>query len=448
MDARDRSSLESRRREDWRQLEHLAPLGFAFLLPYLPYWAVVGLACLALVHALVVSPRLIRVTTREDEARRGFSPGKIYYALAVLVLVLVFKERLYIAACVWAILAAGDSFSNLIGRRLGGPALPYNGRKTFAGSFSFWFFGALAGWVLAVWNAPGERPWERPGLALFAATAALLCALAESLPAVIDDNLAVSWVGALTLWTLFSISSPEARPAAPWLHALAANLGAAAMARGFGWLSWRGTALAVAFGLVVYKALGPVGFFTMGLFLVLASLATQLGFQHKAGLKIAQADQGRRGVSNILSNGFVALGLATVSFWLHEPVIRVAYCAAIATAAFDTVATEIGQWLGRRPYSPVLLRAVAVGTPGAVSLEGTVAGMLAGLAVALFPALTGWLPWYATPIIWLGALSGSLLESVLASLHNYDFPFSDEALNLHSTLFGAFTGGLLWNLLA
>ncbi len=445
MDARDRSSLERGRREDWRQLEHLTPLGFAFLLPYLPYWAVVTMACLALGHALVVSPRLIRVTTRDDETARGFSPGKIYYALAVLVLVLVFHDRLYIAACVWAILAAGDSFSNLIGRRLGGPTLPYNHRKTLAGSFSFWLFGALSGWILAVWNAPPDLPWDQTDLFFFAATAALLCALAESLPAVIDDNLAISWVGALTLWTLFSIPSPEAAPVGPWLPATAANLGAAALARSLGWLSWRGTVLAIAYGLVIYRALGAVGFLTMGIFLVLASSATKLGFRHKSGLKIAQADQGRRGVSNILSNGFVALALAAVSFWLHDPVIGVAYCAAIATATFDTVATEIGQWLGRRPYSPVYLRPVAVGTPGAVSWEGTAAGMAAGLVVALFPAVTGWLPWSAAGVIWVGAFSGSLLESVLASIHNYDFPFADEALNLHSTLFGAFTAGLLWN---
>ncbi len=448
MDATDRSSLERRRREDWRQLEHLAPLGFAFLLPYLPYWGVVVLACLAFVHATVVSPRMIRVTTRDDENARGFSPGKIYYALSVLILVLVFRQRLHIAACVWAVLAAGDSFSNLIGRRAGGPRLPYNDRKTLAGSFSFWLFGGLAGWLLVTWNAPPDLPWGGAELALFAATAALLCALAESLPAVIDDNLAVSWVGALALWVLFSISSPEARPAAPWLHAIGANLAAAVAARGLGWLSWRGTVLAVAYGLVVYLALGPVGFLTLALFLVLASSATRLGFQYKTRLKIAQANRGRRGVSNILSNGFVALALATVSFWLHDPVIRVAYCASIATAAFDTVATEIGQWLGRRPYSPVYLRAVAVGTPGAVSLEGTAAGMGAGLAVALFPAAAGWLPWSATPVIWLGALAGSLLESVLASLHRYNFPFADEALNLHSTLFGAFTAGFVWNLLA
>ncbi len=434
--------------EDRRQLEHLAPVGFAFLLPYLPYWAIVALALAAVGHALVFSPRLIRVTTRRDEAARGFSPGKLYYALGVLCLVLVFHDRLDIAAAVWGILAAGDSFSNWIGRRLGGRKIPYNRNKSWAGFFSFWLFGGLAGWALAVWNAPSEAVWGPPAMGVFCAVTALLCAVAESLPPALDDNLAIAWVGGLALGTLTAF--PDGRPeaAAPWIHAAAANLAAAAAARLFGWLSWRGTALAVVYGMAIYGSMGLPGFATMAAFLILASISTQVGFERKAGDGVAQSDRGRRGVANILANGLVALVLALIAYWLDTPLIRIAYCGAVATAAFDTVSTEIGQWIGGRPYNPITWRAAPVGTPGAVSLAGTAAGMAAGLAVGSVSAALGWLPWTAVAAIGFGATAGALWESGLAALFRYDFPYSDEALNLYSTLFGAGGAALLWVWLA
>lgn len=440
MDERAKAALEDR-----RQIEHLVPLAFAFTLPYLPYWAIVGLALLAVVHALIFSPRLIRVTTRSDEAEKGFSPGKLYYALSVLALVLVFHDRLYIAAGVWAILSTGDSLSNLLGRRLKGLKIPYQRSKTWAGFLSFWVFGGLACWGLMLWNAPPDLEHSAEVLLLFSAVAALFCAFGESLPAVIDDNLAVPWIGALTLWALFLIPDASPKAAAPWLHALAANLAAVAAVRLFGWLSWRGALLASLFGMIIYGSLGLIGFLTMTLFLVVASAATQAGLSRKSRLGVAQANQGARGVSNILSNGCVALALAIFSFWIDDPLLAVAYCAAVATAGFDTVSTEIGQWLGRQPYSPIRFRAVPVGTPGAVSAPGTLAGMGSGLLIAALPALTGWLPAKAALCVWLGALSGNVFESVLAAWHDYDFAFSDEALNLHSTLFGAAAAGFLWS---
>ena len=80
--------------EDWRQLEHLIPAGFAFLLPYIRYGAALILAGVAVFHALYISPRWVGVTTRQDEKQRGFSVGKLLYALCILVLLLVFPDRL------------------------------------------------------------------------------------------------------------------------------------------------------------------------------------------------------------------------------------------------------------------------------------------------------------------------------------------------------------------
>ena len=63
-------------------------------------------------------------------------------------------------------------------------------------------------------------------------------------------------------------------------------------------------------------------------------------------------------------------------------IFALAFAAAFATAAADTVSSEIGKAFGRRTFLITTLRPVPRGTDGAVSLEGTLAGVAALAPVA------------------------------------------------------------------
>jgi len=189
--------------EDRRQLEHVVPLFVAFLLPYITYRGVLVLGVLGLIYSLYVSPRWIQVTTRPEERNR-ISIGKLSYTLASLSVLLCFHKRIYIGAGAFAVLAVGDALSNLVGRKVGGPHFPYNRRKTVAGFLAFAVGGTLAAWVVLLWNRP-DATYSGATLLLFAALVAGVCALFETLPAVIDDNITIVWLAAGLFWLLFSV---------------------------------------------------------------------------------------------------------------------------------------------------------------------------------------------------------------------------------------------------
>jgi dolichol kinase len=191
---KDQDSLNSSFSENKRQWEHIAPVGFAFLLESLPYGVVVSLAVLSIFYGVYGSRVLLKETTmRLSERQRRFSWGKFFYGLMVLLLVLVFYNRLYLAGAVWAILASGDGFSNLLGRRWGLKKLPWNSQKSWVGSFAFLICGGLMALVLLLWLGP-SLSWS---LSLqLAFIPALLCALVESIPWRIDDNFSVVLTGA------------------------------------------------------------------------------------------------------------------------------------------------------------------------------------------------------------------------------------------------------------
>ena len=431
------------RGEDLRQLEHVLPLAFAFLLPYVEYWQILLLSLLSFFYAAVISPRWIRVTTRASEREAGFSPGKLHYAFGIMMLLLLFRERLHVAAAVWAVLAVGDSVSNLVGRRWRRVPLPYNREKSLSGSIAFVLAAAAGSWAALVWNLPEPYGVSRLTLAGCCLLGALVCALAESLPNLVDDNLVIVLVGAGIFPLVLGAPDPIPELAAPGSHAVGINLVLAGLSVMAGWISWRGAAAGVVLGIGVYLSAGPAAYVVLCLFFFLGGLSTRLGKGRKEALGVAEENFGRRGVANVLSKGLVAGILTLLFFWTDSMLARVAYTGALAAATLDTVATEIGQWVGGAPRDLRSFRPVPVGTPGAVSLAGTLSGLAAALLVSSVPVLWSWLPGSALPAVVAGALAGNGVESLLAGAGR-DAPGRHQVLNLYNTLTGAWASGGIW----
>src|SRR5439155_23976622 len=86
-------------------------------------------------------------------------------------------------------------------------------------------------------------------------------------------------------------------------------------------------------------------------FFVLGTAATKLGHATKAARGIAQEKGGRRGAKNAIANCGMGATLAWVAATTpYERVALLGLVAAFATAAADTVSSEIGQAYGRRTF--------------------------------------------------------------------------------------------------
>ena len=177
--------------ETKRQIEHMLPLGFAFLLPWLTLLQAVALCFGAAFYGLFVSGRINREGVREDEKRRGWSIGKLSYALVVLVLILLFQGRIHIACGAWAMLSLGDAASNLAGRAWGKTLVPWSGSRTWIGLAAFTVSSWLGSLAL-VWWAASITGHLLPGFGTVAGiclAAAVVAAVVETLPLPLDDNL-------------------------------------------------------------------------------------------------------------------------------------------------------------------------------------------------------------------------------------------------------------------
>lgn len=177
-----------------------------------------------------------------------------------------------------------------------------------------------------------------------------------------------------------------------------------------------GATLAVVMGVVIVFATHAGWVVLLFLFAAGGSLVSMVGRERK--LRHVGDDAGRlnRGWRNVLGNGGAATAVAAFGFTMSEHGLAFPFAVAVAVAAADTAASELGSLSRRTVLVTRPSMAVPAGTNGGVSWAGTGAGVAAAAVVALaavwlLPVDWMWVSW----IVVAGAL-GSLLDSLLGAL--------------------------------
>jgi uncharacterized protein (TIGR00297 family) len=273
---------------------------------------------------------------------------------------------------------------------------------------------------------------------------ALLCALVESAPTTLDDNLTVPLVGGIAIallsradFTIFFGDPGLGRRAA---IGLAVNVAIAAVAYAARSIDVAGAVSAVVIGTLITAGLGLRGLSVMIAFFVVGTAVTKLGYRVKAQRGIAQEKGGARGWRNAWANGGVPALLALLAGFAppdDRALLTVAFAAAVATAAADTCSSEVGKAYGRRTFLITTLAPVPPGTEGAVSAEGTAAGLVGALVVSAVGAVAGLYGPGAAVLIAIAGLLGSLAESVLGTVAEKRGWMGNDLLNAVNTAIGA-----------
>ena len=441
----------ARSSEHARQIVHMAMGGFALLLRYLEWWQAAILAAAAIAFNWSVLPRIGGARLyRPSEVSRGFPPGILLYPLSVLMLILVFPNRPDIVAAAWGILAVGDGMATLVGRAVDGARLPWNEYKTVAGSAALWLAGGAAGAFLAWWCRPAVDPQPHLWFSIAAPfAAALVAAAVETVPIRLDDNVSVPASAAAVLWTLSLVTENQVArawpvmlahlPAALVLNALAAWAGYRARS-----VSLSGAIGGAVIGTVIYAATGWRGWTMLLVTFLAASISSRLGIRRKMILGIAEERGGRRGAGNAIANTGIAAvtALMTLTTSAEAPGM-IAFVAALTAGGSDTIASEIGKAWGRKTFLLSTLRPVAPGTSGAMSLEGTAAGLAGAVLLASAGIGLGLVPGHALAPIVIGATIGSLAESLLGATLEGRGIVNNDVLNFLNTAVAAGSAVLL-----
>ncbi|MGC8714574.1 MAG: TIGR00297 family protein [Leptodesmis sp.] len=237
-----------------------------------------------------------------------------------------------------------------------------------------------------------------------------------------------------------------------WLIAVALNtvLGAIAWLAPKKLLTPAGLLHAWALGVIVWGCLGWQGYAVVMFYFLVGSAVTKVGMAQKEAEGIAEKRSGARGPENVwgsaLTGALCAVGVLALAMFspqaspsaLWVALLLLGYVASFSTKLADTCASEIGKAYGQRTYLITTLQAVPRGTEGAVSLEGTLAGIVASIAIALLGWAVGLISIWEVVICVVAAFIATNAESLIgATLQNQFDWLTNELVNVLNTLIGA-----------
>ncbi|XP_065631625.1 protein VTE6, chloroplastic isoform X1 [Quercus suber] len=159
-------------------------------------------------------------------------------------------------------------------------------------------------------------------------------------------------------------------------------------------LSLSGIASAFLLGTLTWRAFGPSAFLLVATYFIIGTAVTKVKMAQKEAQGVAEKKKGRRGPGSVIGSSAAGCICAFLSiFQVGGPAFsqlwKLGFVASFCTKLSDTVSSEIGKAYGKTTYLVTTFKIVPRGTEGAVSVEGTIAGLLASILLSFVGCVMG-----------------------------------------------------------
>ncbi|MDJ0662768.1 MAG: TIGR00297 family protein [Crocosphaera sp.] len=200
-------------------------------------------------------------------------------------------------------------------------------------------------------------------------------------------------------------------------------------------------------GVIVWGTLSWQGYTVVMFYFLVGSAVTKIGMAKKEAAGIAEKRSGMRGPENVWGSALIATfcALGTLFFdasWTQ--LLLLGYVASFSTKLSDTTASEVGKAYGKRTFLITTLKPVSPGTEGAISLEGTLAGIIASGVIAVVGYGVGLVNLMGIFYCILAAFIATNVESLIGATlqENLDW-MTNEIVNIINTFIGSIVAILL-----
>lgn len=174
-------------------------------------------------------------------------------------------------------------------------------------------------------------------------------------------------------------------------------------------------------GSLSFSAFGVSGYSLVCLYFIIGSWATKVKMDVKIQEGTAEAKGGRRGVGSVLGSGLAGIVCACLVLFAQPSVqqitlLKVGFVASFCSKLSDTVSSEIGKAYGKSTYLATTFKPVPRGTEGAVSAEGTLAGVAASLFLGTVALLAGFIDIKGICSVIVASFAANYVESVIGAV--------------------------------
>jgi uncharacterized protein (TIGR00297 family) len=195
-----------------------------------------------------------------------------------------------------------------------------------------------------------------------------------------------------------------------------------------------------ALGVIIWATLGWQGYAIVMVYFAVGSGVTKIKAAQKEAEGIAEARGGARGPENVWGSALVGTicALGFVFFPAMKTLWYLGYTASFATKLADTTASEIGKAYGKTTFLITTFKPVPRGTEGAVSLEGTLAGIGGSMVIAFLAYGVNLIDPLGIVITIVAAFIATNVESLIGATLQEKFAIlTNEVVNIINTAIGA-----------
>ena len=429
----------------------LGLISFLFPLLHPAFFFIAFLAGAIFLSGIKPGSGAFNILARESDIRAGKLAGMIYlfYTMAVLFLIhLIFdiKFPLFIVGGAFAITTFGDGIADIINiHEKVKNGNHKNDIKVYSAKSSIVFLisGSMYALLVGAWISDFTVYIPYGMIFFLAVLGSISGALLESIT-VREDNIVIPFGSAMTMWLFYTFSYKVDTLFLIQVLILSFVLGYLAYKARIADIS--AMLSATLLGVVIIISSDISWFFVLLAFFLLGGLFTRYRYDYKLSHGIAEAKGGVRGYKNVFSNSLAALSLAVVYgiFSSNDRFILLAYLGSIATAAGDTLASEIGQTYRGEPRMITTLKKVHPGTDGAVSILGEFSALFGAGVIALISFLLIQNDIGLVIAVIAGGFIGTNIDSVLGATLQQKGYLSNNGVNLVATASGAMVSGMFY----
>jgi uncharacterized protein (TIGR00297 family) len=195
---------------------------------------------------------------------------------------------------------------------------------------------------------------------------------------------------------------------------------------------------------VTYVFMDWKGYFIVAVFFIITGIAIEAESKDKAAKGEFELYKAKRPIDKVLGRCLAPALFAALFFVTDKFEFQLAFVASYAASAFDTVSTKFGQLLSKEAVSVMGFKRVHRRTPGGISWQGSIFGILAAVTIAAAAFFIGLLRRWDVLTVIISACIGSYIDSVLNAYSFQKRQIQNEFINFFSSMVGGIAAVLIW----
>ena len=185
---------------------------------------------------------------------------------------------------------------------------------------------------------------------------------------------------------------------------------------------------------LIYVFLDWQGYAIILAFFAMTGAAITAENKDKADKGEFELYKAKRPVERVLGRSLAGTIFAAIFFLTDKSEWKFAFIASYAESIFDTISAKLGMRLNKNAISITNFKITRHGTPGAISWQGTLLGLLAALVLSIIGFIIGMITFNVVLIILIASTAGAFVDSLLNAFSYQKKRMPNELINFLGSL--------------